>query len=95
MKRVRAVLLSLCIICGILLLWWQVGPRVLASDWAPNGDALVLVRELQASPFSLVGVVRGSEKIYRCEYYPEYRRGMPKMTRVRSLFISFRLRPQR
>ena len=71
MTRVRALLLSLGIIGGALLLWWQVVPRVLASELAPNGDARILVRELQASPFSLEGVMRVSEKIYRCEYYPK------------------------
>lgn len=70
MKRKHLVVLLVVLSLGALLCW-HIGPRKMAASESPNGRARIEVREFEISPYSLAGLLKIGEKVYRCEYASE------------------------
>ena len=87
--RGRIILASLFIaVAGLLSL--HSANRVIAEARAPDGQAIIRVREFQFDPASLAGVFRLGEKFYRMEYYPY--RGLPIFSCESYFSASFEVR---
>jgi hypothetical protein len=68
--KVRIKLTAGLVLLVGFLVWYRCSSRVLAKEVSTSGEAFILVREMQLSPFSLKGFLRLNPIIYRFEYYP-------------------------